>query len=217
MIIDPDDIILHLPGLNGNNKSLDFRGRIGHIVWKRNWMDEYKKINSNTKSTPIFSFKIINKFKYFRNDLFHAYDNYGWNNGCPNPGYLSGKAYIQYHYFGNKPSTLVIKEKTGRYFLGIGYYNFNQKSLGFTNKSRKPNRINIQCSNLLLQMRSQKAPGGAPINGSLVYTDYNLLSLLRLSLDNEGILYKEGQGEAYNINFNLLKNKLSKHGLFIDN
>ena len=66
-------------------------------------------------------------------------------------------------------------------------------------------------------MRSQKAPGGAPINGSLVYTDYNLLSLLRLSLDNEGILYKEGQGEAYNINFNLLKNKLSKHGLFIDN
>ena len=45
-------------------------------------------------------------------------------------------------------------------------------------------------------MRSQKAPGGAPINGSLVYTDYNLLSLLRLSLNNEGILYKRRSGRS---------------------
>tara|TARA_B100001094_G_C18132675_1_gene773190 strand:- start:973 stop:1626 length:654 start_codon:yes stop_codon:yes gene_type:complete len=217
MAINPDDIISHLPGLNGNNNSVDLRGRIGHLVWEHNWRDEYNTINSKTKSIPVFSFKIINKFQYFRNNIFHGYDNYGWNNGCPDSGYSSGKAYIQYHYFGNKPSTLEIKERSGRYFLGIGYYNFNQKSLGFTNKTRKPNRINIQSNNLLLQMRSQQAPGGAPINGSLVYTDYNLLSLLRLSLDNDGILYKEGLGEAYKINFNLLKNNLSKYGLFINN
>lgn len=199
----------------------DLDGCIGHHIWEP--LEKYSLITHRARETPVFSFRVIAPFQRYCNTLLHGYDSYGWNPGTDASSTTKeGKGYLEYHYYGEgRPAALEIKHRWGQYYVAVGDFAFNSDSHGWLGgQSRLPNRLNIVGTELGCVMRSQKTPGGMPISGNLVDASHRgteVFGDIRLSLDDTGILYRDGdKPEAVPISYALLRIHLRRAGVYKD-